>query len=502
MEILSAEQIKLVDELTIRNEPISSIDLMERAAMACFRRLIKLIKLTEEVFVFCGKGNNGGDGLAIARLMIEQGFECHAVIVHYREDFSPDAEQNYQRLKEKYAGRIIEIRSPEELSTITSHGPVIVDALLGTGAKGPAEGLLADTIDFINTHSKNTISIDMPSGLLADASSSQHKQVVTSSLTLTFQLPKLAFLIPENQRFVPEFEILNIGLNQTAIQEQPSPYYYLTKAEVSSLLQPRNKFSHKGSYGHALLMAGSKGKSGAALIGAKAVLRSGAGLLTLHSTSDTIAALLQYLPEAMSVADANRERITELDHPEKYDAIGFGPGVGTHSDTQQVLKKLLQYYTGKLLIDADGLNILSENKTWLSFLPPDTILTPHPKEFERLAGKQEDDFERLTELKKFSMRNRCIVILKGAHSAVAMPDGTVFFNSSGNAGLAKGGSGDGLTGIILGLLARGYNAPQSALIGTFMHGFAADLCIKKKSMESLMISDVIEQLPKAFKKLE
>jgi hydroxyethylthiazole kinase-like uncharacterized protein yjeF len=502
MEILSAEQIKRVDELTITNEPINSIDLMERAAMACFRRLIKLINLDEDVFVFCGKGNNGGDGLAIARLMIEQGFDCYAVIVHYKEAFSPDAEQNYQRLKEKYPARIIEIHAAEELNAITSHGPIIVDALLGTGTKGPAEGLLAETIDFINTHSKNTISIDVPSGLLTDATSSQHKQVVASSLTLTFQLPKLAFLVPENQRFVPEFEILPIGLNKTAIQEQQSPYYYLTKTEISSLLQPRNKFSHKGSYGHALLMAGSKGKSGAALISAKAALRSGAGLLTLHSNRDTTGALLQHLPEAMSVTDPNPEIISEVDHPEKYDAIGFGPGVGTHDDTQQVLKKLLQYYTGKLLIDADGLNILSENKTWLSFLPPDTILTPHPKEFERLAGKQEDDFERLTELKKFSMKHRCIVVLKGAHSAVAMPDGTVFFNSSGNSGLAKGGSGDGLTGIILGLLARGYNAPQSALIGTFIHGFAADQCIKKKSMESLLISDVIEQLGKAFKKLE
>ena len=501
MEILSAEQIKLVDELTIAREPISSVDLMERAAMACFRRLIKLIGLNDEVFVFCGKGNNGGDGLAIARLMIEQGFDCHAVIIHYKENFSADAEHNYKRLKEKYAGRIIEVRSAEDLDVITSNGPVMVDALLGTGTKGPAEGLLAEAIDFINTRSKNTISIDVPSGLLCDASSAQHKYIVSSSLTLSFQLPKLAFLLPENQRYVPEFELLNIGLNPTAIQEQQSPYYYLTRTEVSSLVRPRNKFSHKGSYGHALLMAGSKGKSGAAIISAKAALRSGAGLLTLHSNGDTTTALLHHLPEAMSVTDPNPEMISQLDHPEKYEAIGFGPGVGTETGTQQVLKKLLQYYSGKLLIDADGLNILSENKTWLTFLPPDTILTPHPKEFERLAGKQSDDFDRLTELKKFAMRHRCIVVLKGAHSAVAMPDGTVFFNSSGNAGLAKGGSGDGLTGIILGLLARGYNAPQSALIGTFVHGFAADLCVKKKSMESLLISDVIDQLGKAFKKL-
>jgi NAD(P)H-hydrate epimerase len=204
----------------------------------------------------------------------------------------------------------------------------------------------------------------------------------------------------------------------------------------------------------------------------------------------------------MGSADPSENHITEINKPEGFDAIGIGPGIGTGHDTQQVLKKLLHYYSGKLIIDADGLNILSENKTWLSFLPPDTILTPHPGEFERLAGKQDNDFERLAALKQFSIKHNCIVILKGAHSAVAMPDGNVFFNSSGNAGLAKGGSGDGLTGIILGLLARGYNAPQAALVGTFIHGYAADLCTSKKSRECLLISDVIEKLPVAFKKLE
>jgi NAD(P)H-hydrate epimerase len=188
--------------------------------------------------------------------------------------------------------------------------------------------------------------------------------------------------------------------------------------------------------------------------------------------------------------------------PENYTAIAFGPGVGQHEDTQLALKKILQYYTGKLVIDADGLNILSENKTWLTFLPPDSILTPHPKEFERLTEKHDNDFDRIKALKHFAMKNSCIVILKGAHSTLAMPDGSVFFNSTGNAGLAKGGSGDGLTGIILGLFSRGYNAPQAALIGTYVHGFAADLCVQKKSMESLLITDVIQMLGRAFKKLE
>lgn len=502
MKILSAEQIKAVDASTILNEPVISTELMERAAMACFRRLIKLLKPETEVVVFCGTGNNGGDGLAITRLLIEHGFDCKAVLIYFSEKLSPDAEQNYKSLKEKYSGRITEISESDELKNNSfNKNSVAIDALLGTGANKPATGLLEESILFINSHYEKIISIDVPSGLFIDISSDT-KSIIHSSLTLTFQLPKLAFLLAENKNYVPEFEILNIHLDQQEISKQNTPYFYLTKRDVASLLKPRNKFSHKGTYGHAFLLAGSVGKSGAAVISAKACLRSGAGLLTVHSNKTTLEGLLHHLPEAMSIEDPLPGFISTVDKPENYDAIGFGPGTGLHEDTQQVLKKILHYYTGKLVIDADGLNSLSENKTWLTFLPANTILTPHPKEFERLTEKHDNDFERLKALKQFAMKHNCIVILKGAHSAIAMPDGNIFFNSTGNAGLAKGGSGDGLTGILLGLLARGYSAPQAGIIGTFVHGYAADLCIKKKSMESLLISDVIEMLPKAFKKLE
>jgi NAD(P)H-hydrate epimerase len=425
------------------------------------------------------------------------------VIVHYKENFSADAEENYKRLLEKYPTRLVNINSEESLKEIQStENSLAIDALLGTGTNKAVTGLLEETINFINQSFTKIISVDVPSGLLCEESSKDLKSIVHSTLTLTFQLPKLAFLVSENQNYVPEFEILNIHLDEQEIANQQSPYFYLTKNDVRSLLRPRSKFSHKGSFGHALLLAGSKGKSGAAIISAKASLRSGAGLLSLHSTKDTLAALLNHLPEAMAIEDSQTSHISEIDKPENYTAIAFGPGTGTEEETQLVLKKILHYYTGKLVIDADGLNILAENKTWLTFLPKGTILTPHPKEFERLTEKHDNDFDRLKALKHFSLKHGCIVILKGAHSAIAMPDGSMFFNSTGNAGLAKGGSGDGLTGIILGLLARGYNAAQASIIGTFMHGYAADLCVKKKSKESLLISDVIDMLPKAFAKVE
>lgn len=503
MKIFSAEQIKQIDEFTIANEPVSSIDLMERAAMACTKRIMKLVKTEDELIIFCGKGNNGGDGFAIARLLLERGFNCHAFIINYTEKFSSDAEINYNKLKESFATKISEINSLADLKEkITSTNFIVIDALLGTGINKAIDGLLKETVTFINANFKRIISIDVPSGLFVDETSKDNDSIICSTLTLTFQFPKLAFLLPENKKYVNEFEVLDIGLSAKAIQDEFTNFYYITKQDISSFLKPRNKFSHKGIFGHALLLAGSKGKSGAAMISSKACLRSGAGLLTLHSNKSTTEGLLHHLPEAMSIEDTNEDHISEIDKPENYDAIGFGPGVGIHEDTQIVLKKILQYYTGKLIIDADGLNILAENKTWLDFLPPETILTPHPKEFERLFGKHENDFEKIKALKHISLKYNCIVVLKGAHSAVAFPDGSIFFNSSGNAGLAKGGSGDGLTGIILGLLARGYTAPKATLIGLFIHGYAADMCVKKNSMESLLISDIIDQLPRAFKKLE
>jgi ADP-dependent NAD(P)H-hydrate dehydratase / NAD(P)H-hydrate epimerase len=499
MKIFDAQQIKKIDEYTITHEPVKSTDLMERAAKACCTRIVKLIGQGDRVLVVCGMGNNGGDGLAITRLLLENNYDCNAVVLKYAGSFSEDAKNNYDKLLGISPQKIKEINSISELSL--DNFTVIIDAILGTGLNKPVEGLVAEVITAINKKKTKVISIDVPSGLYIDRTSSG-VTAINSTLTLTFQFPKFAFLLPENCEKVPEFEILDIGLHPEQINSLPTNYYYITQHDIAGFLKPRNKFSHKGTYGHALLLAGSEGKSGAAVISAKSCMRSGAGLLTVHSNPGTLSALLHHLPEAMGSNDPDDSKITELVKTDKFDAIGIGPGIGTHEDTQQVVKKLLNYYAGKLIIDADGLNILSENKTWLSYLPLDTILTPHPKEFERLTEKTGDDFERLKILKQFSLKYNCIVVLKGSHSAIAMPDGNIFFNSSGNSGLAKAGTGDGLTGIILGLLARGYNPPQAALIGTFIHGYAADLCIKKTSKESLLISDVIEMLPKAFRKVE
>jgi len=501
MNILSAEQIKAADHYTMEQEPVASLQLMERAARACFLRLLKYMDDEKEYLIFCGKGNNGGDGLALARMLKESKRNVGVALVHYTDGWSEDAAANYEHYA-KSGGQLLDVRQSGDLERITvSERTLIIDAILGIGANRPLEGLLADTVDFINQHHRPVYAIDMPSGLYSDRSSKENPHIVRATRTFSFQVPKLAFMMAENAPYMGEVEIMNIGLHRGFIANQPTPYHLIETSDVQSLLRPRPSFSHKGAYGHALLIAGSFGKVGAAVIAARACMRSGCGLLTAHLPSCAVQVMHNSLPEAMVSSDGEEQAIYYMPDVKNYSAIGIGPGLGTDPQTGSVLKLLIQEATAPVVMDADALNLLSENKTWLSFLAPNTILTPHPKEFDRLTGAHTSDFDRLASAREFSIRYQCIVVLKGKHTGVVMPDGHVFFNATGNPAMAKGGSGDALTGVITGLLARGYPPPQAALIGVFVHGFAGDLCLKKHSMESVLASDLVEKLSVAFRKL-
>ena len=502
MLILNQEQLKFADRYTIEHEPIPSVDLMERASERCIPELLSHIKT--DVIVFCGKGNNGGDGLAITRLLLKKGYTCKAVVIHQSENFSADAETNYKRLKEVNTAAVVDITDEHQLSDIIFHqDTLVIDAIFGTGLNKALNGLSESAVNYINSSGCRIISIDCPSGLFIDKENSSADTIVHSSLTLTFQYPKLSFLFAQNEKFVPAFKILDIGLHKD-IDALISPQnVFVTSRLIRQILTKRKAFSHKGTFGHALLIAGSEHMKGAALLSAKSCLKSGAGLATLHSIKSVLDSLTVYLPEAITSEDSGENHITELPPLDKFSSIGIGPGIGTHYNTELVLKKLMHYHNGTpLVIDADALNILSENKTWLSFLPAESILTPHPREFDRLTEKHSSDMERLKSAKYFAAKFNCILVLKGAYTAICMPDGSCYFNGSGNAGLAKGGSGDVLTGVICGLLARGYSAPKSALIGAFIHGYAADFAVKTTSMESLLANDVIDRLGEAFQQLE
>jgi len=498
MKILNAEQIRKADAYTISNEPVSSVDLMERAAAKCFDWITEKIEKTRKIKVICGLGNNGGDGLVIARMLMNAGYAVEVCILRHSEKSSGDFEINEKRLEKIKKKNIIEVRTIADLPTFENND-VIIDAVFGSGLSKPVEGFLAEVIEKINKTKSFVISIDLPSGLFSeDNSLNNSKAIVNADVTLTFQIPKLAFLLPQNYLFTGEWFVLDIGLDKAFIDSIESPYYFSEAEDARQILKQRGKFTHKGTYGHALLISGCYGKMGAAVLGSMAALRSGAGLVTSHIPRIGYQIIQTAVPEAMVSLDESNEFISSLPDISIYNAIAVGPGIDTKEETKKVIKQLIQNSSVPLIVDADALNILSENKTWLSFLPMGSILTPHPKEFERLAGKPINDNDRLQIQKEFSVKFGVYIIYKGAYTTISTPEGKLFFNSTGNPGMATGGSGDVLTGILLGLKACGYTSHETAILGTYLHGMAGDIAKDNNSEESLVAGDIIEFIGEAF----
>lgn len=495
MKILSAAQIRQWDQFTIQQEPVSSTGLMERAATACFEWLDKNDYTTRAFSVFCGRGNNGGDGLAIARMLA---IDKQAVTVYILDgpEGSPDFRYNLTRLQELPV-TIHTIRKIADLPRIPHHD-VIIECLFGTGLNRPLTGFAASLVSFINESGNEVISIDMPGGLFADTSSAGNS-VIKAGHTLTFQAYKLALLLPENEAYTGHVHLLDIGLDKTFLQSVEQTYTFVDLPLIKSMYKPRKSFAHKGTYGHTLLIAGSHGKMGAAVMAATSCLRTGAGLLTVFTPASGNIILQTSLPEAMVLTDVNHNILTTLpDETDKYATIAIGPGIGTASETGSVMAALLQQYRHPVVVDADGLNILAAHPNLLSRLPVGSVLTPHPKEFERLFGKSLHDFDRLQLALEQAKALRCTIVLKGHHTFIALPDGQGYFNSTGNAGMAKGGSGDVLTGMIAGLISQGYSPQQAAIMGVYLHGLAGDLAARQYGMESMLPTDLIAHIGRAF----
>lgn len=496
MKILSVEKIREADAYTIENEPISSIDLMERAASTIYEWFMKRCKSKEvSVKIFCGVGNNGGDGLALARMLFFTDIIPQVFMVRLSDKMSRDCEINFNRLKEETEVPIYDIFSDDEFPQI-SDNEIIIDAVFGSGLNRKVEGFAAELIRHLNNNKAVRIAIDIPSGLSADTiyTSYQHDAIFKADYTLSFQFPKLSFMFPENDVFVGRWEVLDIGLHKDYIEAAETMNFYTTEDVAMPILRKRSKFSHKGTYGHALLVAGSEGKTGAALLSAEACLRTGVGLLTAHLPKSAVLPMQIYLPEAMIDIDKSDAHCSEINDILSYTAIGAGPGLGKDAETVIALKKIIQEATVPLVLDADALNIIADNPTWLSFLPDKTILTPHPKEFERLFGKTCNSYERLEIQRKMSAVHNIIIVLKGAHTAITFPNGSCFFNSTGNPGMATAGSGDVLTGMILSLLAQRYTPEEAALLAVYLHGKAGDKAAKEKGEMSMIARDIIRNI--------
>lgn len=499
MKILSSEQIRQTDQFTIKHTPIASIDLMERAANAFTDWFCKTYSNKYSIHVFCGLGNNGGDGLAIARLLNKKKYKVKVSVVRYSNTCSNDFKKNENRLK-KTTVKIENIFEKTPLPEINQNA-IVIDGLWGSGLNRSIAGFAKNIIEHINQHAKTIVAIDIPSGLFSDQHTPASAAVIKANHTVSFELPKLAFLFSENNTYVGDWVIVPIGLNQKFISDQKTNKILLTEEMISSLVQPRKKFSHKGSYGHALIITGSYGKMGAAVLMGRACIKSGVGLLTAYIPQRGNLIMQVSLPEAMVLTDENKKVITSIPDIKNYDAIGIGPGIGQEKNTQQAVIKLLNKQKKPLVIDADGLNILSANKKLFKKIPANSILTPHIKEFERLAGPSKNDFDRHEKQFDFSKKYKVYMVLKGAYTCITTPTGIAYFNSTGNPGMATGGSGDVLTGIITGLMAQNYSPESSCIIGVYLHGLAGDYAAINKTEEGMMASDIIDNLPVAWKQV-
>ncbi len=505
MKLYSAEQIRAWDEYTIKNEPIASVDLMERAATKCFKWLNGHFNQMTDFEVFCGMGNNGGDGLVIARLLANEGKNITVYIVKTSDKGSPDFETNLKRLKETKA-ILTEVDSDKQLVPIPSYASII-DALFGTGLKRPLDGLAAKTVTHINSHANTKISIDVPSGMPADwiDNLTDYKEVIVSDFTLSFQQPKQSFLFAEMGKNVGELVVLDIGLSQEYLQQTPSNFYWLQSSYVKSILKPRNRFSHKGTYGHALVIGGAMGKAGAVLLASKACVKAGAGLTTAFIPRCAYTPIQTFVPEVMAETIQKEDLLDFMPHDtQKYTAIGIGVGMGTQITTRDAMDDFLAGVEGeKLVVDADALNCLSLNfiERKKVKLPAGAILTPHPKEFDRMFGESNNSHDRLQKQIEVAQKHKVYIVLKGTHTSIALPTGEVYFNSTGNAGMATGGSGDVLTGIITSLRSQGYTQKEACILGVYLHGLAADLALETQSHQSLSATDIINCLGTAFKYL-
>ena len=500
MKILKADQIRSWDQYTIEHEPIASIDLMERAATKCFEWLDDNGWFVHPFAVFCGKGNNGGDGLAIARMLAIGGCKVSVYILEFGHRGTEDFQTNLAKLH-LYPSVDIHFIQDENSFPLLAKETAVIDALFGSGLTRPPDGITSSLIDHINNSGCTVIAIDVPSGMSVDQSSRENK-IIKANYTLSFQCYKLAFLVAENAAFIGVVVILDIGLLPDFPGSLETNFELIDKPIIRTIYKPRSRFAHKGNFGHAMIIAGSYGKIGAAVLSAKACLRSGVGLLTCYIPKCGYEILQTALPEAMAMTDANSSIITKIDDDVlKYDSIGIGPGLGTASETRTEVGELLCIYEKPMAIDADALNGLSMEKK-LPSLPPGSILTPHPKEFERLFGEGKDDFERIEKALNNAKLLNCLIVLKGHHTFIACPNGKGYFNNTGNAGMATAGSGDVLTGMITSVLAQEYSSEDASILAVYLHGLAGDIAAKEISQEAMIAGDIIDNIGKAFKQLE
>lgn len=495
MKVFTAAQIYKADTFTIEKQQITSDALMERAATQIFNWMhFRMQGAPVKIHLFCGIGNNGGDGIALARHLFEHGYDIAVYVVKYSDKRFKDFLTNLDRLKDRKIWPIY-MDADSDLPEIHPND-IIVDAIFGIGLNRTPDAWVAKIIQHLNTSKAFILSVDIPSGLFTDSVPEDKEAVIKANYVLSFQVPKLVFFLPETGIYVEQWEVLDIGLDAEFLMNEKTDFELISKNEVLQFYRPRTKYSHKGTYGHALIVGGSYGKMGAVILTSRAALKAGSGLVTAYVPECGYAILQTAIPEVMVLTNG-KEAIEAIEFDMKPTVIGLGIGMGIHDKTVKALEHFLKGNKLPLVLDADALNILSKNQDLMDFIPENSILTPHPMELERLVGKWKDDFEKLEKVRQFTDKRKVVLIVKGAHS-ITFFEGRGYINTTGNPGMATAGSGDALTGIITGLIAQGYSSLQAAIFGVYIHGKSGDISVENTGYQALIASDIIEGIGSAF----
>lgn len=502
MKILSCLQQKEADAYTIEHKSILSINLMEKAAGLITDAICRRWDKSHKIIVFAGPGNNGGDAVAVARMLFQKNYKVQVILFNIKGELSEDCLTNIRRLQECGFSDYTEVSSQFDPPKL-SEEDIVIDGLFGTGLNKPLSGGFASVVQYINSSPAKVVSIDIPSGMMGEDNSRNIRQnMIKADLTLTIHMPKLAFLLSDNEEHVGEVEILNIGISQDFIDDAETDNFITEEREIKELIKPRKKFSHKGNFGHAMIIAGSYGMGGASVLAAKGCIKSGVGLLTVHTPVCNHMLLQSAVPEAITQDDIDDRYFAEPIDLDNYQALGIGPGLGQEDFTAQAIISQIKGCYIPTVIDADAINALSTYRNQLNNIPKGSILTPHIKELERLVGRCSNSYERIQKAKDLASYLQCYIVLKGAWSIVITPEGKCHFNPTGNPGMATGGSGDVLTGILTSLLAQGYSSKEACMLGVYIHGLAGDIAAEKTGEISMSASDIIEALPEAWKRLK
>lgn len=502
MKIFPSDTISALDRATCEAQGIDSLDLMERAASAVACEIMQLFLTTQRIVIVAGSGNNGGDALAVARILIEQGYgRVETYLFNVTGKLSRNCEHERRKLLELDGIRFTMVEK-EFVPPVLGRSDVVVDGLFGSGLRQPLQGGFVTVARYINASGAFVVSIDVPSGLFGEWNDKTiTRDMVHASLTLTFQQPRLSFFFAEHAEVIGKFKILDIGLDKEAILKTPTDYIMVEEKNVRSMLRPRALFTNKHDYGSIGLIAGSAGMYGAAIMAARAAMRSGAGLVTVHTSAYGMVPVQTAVPEALFEADRNERHITDMRLTHEYSAVAVGPGIGTEQDTIDAIEGLLNRCKAPLVLDADALNCIAAKPALLSMLPQNAVLTPHAGEFDRLFGKMQSGEERLRKAIEMAQYFQVTIVLKGYRTTVVRPTGKIYINTTGNPGMATAGAGDVLTGVIAAFMAQGYRPELAATMGVYFHGMAGDMAAKTVGQFGITASDIADHVGLAIQEV-